>query len=99
MTKYLILWNAVKAGVPEKTEDRSTQLLRMVQEDLKAGKMKDWGIFAEGGAGYAIFEGSETDLALEAGKYRPNIEGGVHTVLTVDQQMEVLRKLAQSAPR
>jgi hypothetical protein len=29
----------------------------MVQEDLKSGKLKDWGVFAGGNAGYAIFEG------------------------------------------
>ena len=92
----------MNARVPEKPEDRLKQfttLMQTVQEDLKAGRMKDWGIFAEGVAGYAIVEGSETDLAMQSAKYTPYVELEARMVLTADQQMELLRKMAQSAPR
>ena len=100
MPRFLVLWTMVNARVPDAPEDAMklfTQLTQMVQEDLKAGKMKEWGVFAEGGRGYAIFEGNEVDLAWETGKYTPYVELEARIFLTVDQQLELLRKQAESA--
>jgi hypothetical protein len=102
MPKFLVLWKGVNARVPEKPEDRmkqDTMLTKMVQDDLKSGKLKDFGIFAEGGGGYVIFEGNEAELALETSKYYPFADFEAHVVLTADQNMDVLKKLAQMAPR
>ena len=102
MPRFLVLWKMVNARVPDTPEDGlklSMQLTQMVQEDLKAGKLKDFGMFAEGGGGYAIFEGNEVDLAFETGKYTPYIELEARILISADQQMELLRKQAESAPK
>lgn len=102
MPRYLVLWKSVNARVPENPEARLKQfttLTQMIHEDVTSGRVKDWGIFAEGGGGYAIFEGSELDLSLETAKYVPYVELEARTVLSTDQQREVLGKLAASAPK
>jgi len=102
MPRFLVLFKGVNARVPEKPEDRmkqDTMLTKMVKDDLKSGKLKDFGIFAEGNAGYAIFEGNEVELALDTNKYYPYADFEAHVVLNNDQQTDVLKKLAQIAPR
>ena len=102
MSKVLILWKGVNARVPADPKEAMklfSFLTQTVQEDLKSGKLKDWGVFAEGSEGYAIYEGNEIDLAMEVGKYTPFIEFEARMVLSVDQQMGLLQKMTQSIPK
>lgn len=96
MTKYIVSWKTVNARLPDNDEMRlklETRLLETVRNSLKMGKLKEFFIFPYGNAGYALFEGTETELAVEAIKYAPFIEFDVHPVVNVDQYLEILNKV------
>jgi len=102
MTKYLIIWKVVNSRIPDDMEThlkRAIKLSQMVQESMKAGKTKEWGTRPDGTRGYSVFEGSETDLALEAAKYGPLFEYEVYPILTVDQWMGILKGAAQTVQK
>lgn len=102
MTKVLISWKGINARIsadPKEAIKQISFLTQMAQEDLKSGKLKDWGVFAGGSAGYVIFEGNEVDLAMELGKYNPYFDFETHMVLSADQQMEIIKKRMQNTPK
>jgi hypothetical protein len=97
MPKYLVTWKAVNSRFSENVEAKAKQLkafAQLIQEALKSGALKDWGIEGDGMKGYGIFEGSETEGALMAMMYTPFYEFEIHSVLTADQWMEVLNTVA-----
>ncbi len=67
----------------------------MVKKDFEGG-LRDWGLFAEGGAGYTIFEGTEQDIAQRLLKYYPYLKFKVYPVLSLEQAMEIVKKLSQA---
>lgn len=96
MTRYLVNWKAVNSRIAEKQEDRIAQrtaFTQLVQEALKdkSGPLKDWGTIPDGTRGYAIFEGSEADMARMANMFLPHIEFEPYPIITADQFMEVLK--------
>jgi len=96
MTRYLVTWKAVNARQPEKIEDRVKQDLKFmetIQDALKSGALKDYGIAPDGMKGYAIFEGTETAGAMMTQMYVPFYEFEETTMLTADQWVEVLKNL------
>ena len=99
MTKFLGLWKEDTSKIPVSPEEQislATNLLNMVKEDFKNGG--DWGEFAGGGAGYCVSEGTEQEVALALMKYSPYVKFKVYPVLSVDQELENLKKLSQAMP-
>ncbi len=103
MAKFLILWEADTTKMPEKPEEQIplyTKLLNMVKEDFevqsKTAHKMDWGEFAGGDAGYSIGEGTEQEIALSLMKYSPYIKFKVYPVLTLEQVVEIMKKLPQA---
>jgi hypothetical protein len=95
MVKYIVSWKTVNARLPDNDEMRlklETRFLETVRNSMKFGKLKEFGIFPYGNVGYAVFEGTETELAVEALKYAPYIEFEIHPVIGVDQYLEILTK-------
>jgi hypothetical protein len=96
MTRYLVTWKAVNARRPENMEVRVKQNLKfteMVQDALKSGALKDFGISLDGNKGYGIFEGTETAGALMTQMYVPFYEFEATPMLTADQWVEVQKSL------
>jgi hypothetical protein len=73
MAKYLIKWKSESFFPPSKEERLKNwmRMAEMVKEDIASGVLKDWGVSAGSGAGYAIVEGTETDVWELCVKYRP----------------------------
>lgn len=98
MTRYLVIWKAVNSRFPENREARlklQMGFTQLVQEALKSGgPLKEWGSIPDGTMGYAIFDGSETDMAAMATLYVPTFEFETHPILTADEFLGVLKKLA-----
>ena len=97
MTRYLITWKAVNSRIHENVEARVKQdmaFTQMVQEALKSGALKEWGTSTDGMKGYAIFDGSETDMALMSVMYVPFFEFEIYPILTADQWMGILKTVA-----
>jgi len=96
MTRYLVTWKAVNARQPENVEARVKQdmkFMETIQDALKSGALKDYGIAPDGMKGYAIFEGTETAGALMAQMFVPFYEFDQTPMLTADQWVEVLKSL------
>jgi len=94
MTRYLVNWKVVNARQPENMEARVKQHLKFmetIQEALKSGALKDYGVTPDGGKGYAVFEGTETAGALMAQMFVPFFEFEEIPMLTADQWVEVLK--------
>ncbi len=97
MAKFLILWESDLTKVPDKPEEKIALFIKnlnMVKEDLKRGG--DWGEFVGGRAGYAIDEGNEQEIAQVLLKYSPYVKFKVYPVLSVEQELENVKKLSQA---
>jgi hypothetical protein len=61
---------------------------------LKVGL--DWGIFVGRNQGYAVSEGTEQEVDLSLLKYSPYVKFKVYPLLSVDQELENIKKLSQA---
>jgi hypothetical protein len=98
MTRYLVIWKAVNARFPENTEDRVKQQIgftQLVQEAVKSGgPLKEWATIPDGTMGYAIFDGSETDMAVMATLYVPHFEFETYPILNAEEFLGALKSVA-----
>ncbi len=86
MAKHLLIWRMINDRVPVDPQERGVgwgALLKMVENDLERGVMKDWGAFPGEGKGYAIFDGSNLDLMKMTGQYNPFVVFETHPVATI----------------
>jgi hypothetical protein len=99
MGKYLTLWETDTSRVPEDPKEQLelfTRLANMVQEDLKNGPTKDFGMFLGGDSGYAIDEGTEEEVAMANMKYYPVVKSTVQQVISADQIQKIIEKFKSS---
>ena len=92
MPKFLILWEILHE---KSREDPTTTartfggLVERVKADISAGRMKEWGLFAEGGKGFLIAEGSEQEVYATILHYRPYTKFTLHQYLSVAEASNV----------
>ena len=94
MPKYLVTWKAVNTRVPENREARIKQQIahtELVHESLKSHALKEWGTSPDGQKGYAIFEGTEDDMARMGTMFVPFYEFDICPILTAEQWLGVLK--------
>lgn len=99
MAKFLVLWEMDWTKIAVSPQERAKglgALLGMVKEDLKSGKIKDWGMFAGEMAGFGIVEGNELELAMELQKWVPYVKFKVQSTLSASQTEEMLKALSQA---
>jgi hypothetical protein len=99
MPKYLLKWQFNPLTVPSDPEQRFKLwmgLIEGVKGGLKAGEMKDWGVFADMSGGYAIRESDENSLMGAVLQFSPYIIFDAKPVLSVDQCTEIIK--CSSAP-
>ena len=100
MTKWYIKWKLTEQYWSLSNAERlkgGLQMLEMVSGDLKAGLLKDGSITTDTGKGYAIAEGTETQLYEALIKYRPYNAFEVTPVIPFAQHYETLKKIAATA--
>ncbi|MFC1974677.1 DUF3303 family protein [Chloroflexota bacterium] len=98
MAKYFITWEADESLWPTGSKEHSalrSKLADMVKQDMKEGKMNDWGVFVGGDKGYSIAEGNAVDLYKHLQRYHPYINFMVHQVLSIDELLEVAKSLME----
>ncbi|MCW3976006.1 MAG: hypothetical protein NWE86_07180 [Candidatus Bathyarchaeota archaeon] len=96
MTKFLIKWK-VESFFNLPREERLKLFIWMAEStktNIDAGLTKDWGISADTGSGYTIYEGTETEVYENLIKYRPFISFEVTPVISIDKHLEILKKMA-----
>ena len=82
--------------VPTDPKERAAmrmKMLEMTKQNLKEGKISDWGIFLGGYKGYAIGEGSAVDMAIGTAQFSPYVTFNVEEVLSVDEMLEATKSL------
>jgi len=103
VAKFFVKWQMDPARIPSDPEERVKSwllLAEMVKADMEAGKVKDFGIAAGGGWGYAIREeASEADVFTALLKWMPSVGFEVTPVLTVDQAVASIKQVAAAAKR
>jgi hypothetical protein len=99
MTKFLIKWKAESFYPPSKEERLKlwVSMAESTKADLDTGLMKDWGISVGSGEGYVIAEGSETEVWETCVKYRPYVRFEVTPVISIDQYLATIKKMAEKA--
>ncbi|MBP1610734.1 MAG: hypothetical protein H6Q04_2969 [Acidobacteria bacterium] len=101
MAKYYVRWQLNPQLIPLNPEERNklwSPLLKLVKEDIKAGKIKDWGAVAGETCGYAIREeSSEAELHAANLKWIPYVSFEANPVLTCDQLVELTQKALAAA--
>jgi len=96
MAKYLITWESDMSRVPADPKERAgmrMKMLEMTKQNLKEGKLTDWGIFLGGYKGYAIGQGSATDMAIGTAAFAPYVKFDVQEVLSVDEMLEAVKSV------
>jgi len=97
MTKWYVKWKLTEQYWSLSNAERlkvGIQTLGMVNADMKAGLLKDWAITTDTGKGYAIAEGTETQLYESLIKYRPYNAFEVTPVIPFAQHYATLKKIA-----
>jgi len=101
MARYYVRWQLNPQLIPVDPEERNkllTSLLEMVGEDIKAGKIKDWGIVAGESCGYIIREeASDAELHASTYKWMPYVSFQTSAVLTFEQLAELNKKAFATA--
>lgn len=99
MTKFHIEWKQ-SSKIPEdpvKLAKLYLSHMELVKADLKSGKLTDFGQYSNGSSGYALIEGTETDVFTTLMKWLPYVEFDVKPIVNVDKTIEAINKLlAQS---
>jgi len=92
----LILWKANDSLMPIDREERVKLIMSMlegVKKDIASGELKMWGISSGGGNGYSISERSEKEIFAVVMKYTPYIQFEVKRMLSVDDMIDVMKKM------
>ena len=100
VSKFYIKFRAIPTRFPANPEDINKLgclLCEWTKADLKSGAFKDWGGAPGGQSGYAIAEGvSETELSTTLQKYNSFYYFEITPVLTIDQFVESIGKVARA---
>lgn len=99
MTKWYLKWKLTQQYWSLSGAERlkiGIHTLEMVNADIKAGLIKEWGITTDTGGGFTISDADITQLYEALIKYRPYISFEVTPVIPFNQHYETLKKLAAS---
>ena len=97
MGRYLVLWEVDQSRVPVDAKERGgawSLLMAMVKQDREAGPIKDWGTFVGEINGFAVYEGTEIEVARMLVQYAPYVSFKVHPLLSESQTNEVIKSLS-----
>jgi hypothetical protein len=96
MAKFLNLWEVDSSKMPANPRERAALIgkqIEMTKKMLDEGQITDWGLFAGGGAGYAVGEGTEADTFKRTQQFAPYIKFQVHSALSIDEVAEVMKSM------
>ena len=96
MAKYLLLWEVDPTRTPEDPKERQQQWLAFqntVVDQLKNAGLKDWGEYVGEINGYAIFEGTEVELAILTSLWVPFVKFKVRSVITIEQVIQATKAM------
>lgn len=102
MTKFYSQWHLNPSLIPTNPEERAKlwlRLLEQVKADMKSGDMLDWGIAADLSSGYTFRETDEKGLIMDVSRWVPFLIVDAKPVLSVDEAIEAVKKVAAGAKK
>ncbi len=96
MSKVLILWESNLNILPIDPAEQAAifgRLAGITKKALDSGKVKDWGIFPGGHAGYSIADESSSETLTRALQFSPYIKLTVQPVLSLPEVMKVMQSM------
>ena len=78
---------------PKERAAMRMKMLEMTKQNLKEGKLIEWGTSLGGYKGYAIGQGSAIDMAIGTAQFAPYVTFNVQEVLSVDEMLETMKSL------
>ena len=96
MSKFLFLWEQDMSKIPTDPNEQAALIgkqMEMTKKALDEGQITDWGLFAGGGAGYAIGEGTAIDSYRGVMQFSPYVKFKTIPVLSIDEVAEVMKSM------
>ena len=96
MGKYVMIWEADDSKIPVDPQERKAgwqMAMEMTKQDIKDGKMKDWGVFAGQIRGFGIFEGTAEEVHAVSLKYIPFFSFQIYPMLSFDQAEKIVEAM------
>ena len=93
--KFLTLWELFSEKMPVDAEafPRALRgLAQRVKQDIDGGKLREFGVFTEGGKGYMIAESSAKDLYATLLFYRRYSKLTVHSFISLEEVADTLEE-------
>jgi len=97
MPKYLNLWEIDNSKMPVDLNERAglqMKQLEMIKKMIAEKQISDWGLFAGGGAGYAIAEGTASDMLKRTLPFGPFVKFKIQPVLSPDEVIQVMKSMS-----
>ncbi len=98
MGRYLLLWEIDPTKIPVDIKKRGGDfgaLMKVIKQDMKAGILKDWGLFVGEHNGYSVVEGTEIEVIKATQRYTPFVCFEAHPIASVNHTGEMIKALTQ----
>jgi len=98
--RYLLLWRVNFSFWPmeaSKSLELNEKMWAAMDDLMKKGLVKDYGIFLDGQSGYLIAEGEAANLYMAANMFIPYVSAEVHEIISYEKQKEIMRAMLQAA--
>ena len=98
MGKYLLLWEFDPTKIPVDLKERGGKfgaLMKVIKQDMKAGILKDWGLFVGEHNGYSVVEGTEVEVIKATQRYTPFVCFAAHPIASVTHAEKVIKALSE----
>jgi hypothetical protein len=96
MAKSIILWEMEPKVMPKDPAEQMAILGRLGQitkAAVDSGKVKDWGIFAGGSAGYSIVDEPATETLTRAMQFMPYVKLTINPVVGINEVMQIMQSM------
>jgi hypothetical protein len=96
MAKVLILWEMNASSIPTDPKEQLAiwgRLGEITKKALDSGKVKDWGIFAGGNAGYSIADETSVETLTRALQFAPYVKLTIHPVLSLPEVLKIMQSM------
>ena len=98
MEKYLLLWELDRTKIPENPKERGVEFsmfMKLIEQDIKNGILKDWGLFVGEDHGYSVIQGTEVEVIKKVQQYSPLVYFAAHPIASLDQAGEMIKALTK----
>ena len=100
MARFLVSWRVNTASWPmdpQKSLELNEKLWAVMDDLMKKGFVKDYGIFPDGESGFIIGEGETTNIYSAVNMFIPYVSCEVHEIISYEKQKEIVRAVCKAA--